>query len=181
VGRRKGCLVGCAIVLGLFVIYPLWLLANIVIPLSLGFLFPWEPPRAEGAPNEAVLRVMVPEGETYRIEWGAPFSKANMEGETVDPELGYRDYPVREEATREDAYGTSYDISIYAGDEDAYGAGDDEVPLGAILFVSGEYAECDGGRGRLQISWRTTPLGSDAELGPAMTRMVCGSHRYAPL
>ena len=85
--------------LGLLVLlYLLYLFAEISIPLLLGFLFPWDPPRAEGAPDEAVLRVLAPEEEEYRIEWGSGFWTDTDEGEQVDPELGYRDYPLREEA-----------------------------------------------------------------------------------
>jgi hypothetical protein len=65
VSGRKGCLVGCAAVLGLVLLYPLYLLPGIIIPLTLGFLFPWEPPRAEEAPDEAVLWVMAPEDKIY--------------------------------------------------------------------------------------------------------------------
>ena len=79
---RKGCLVGCVVVLGLVLLYPLYLLAGIVIPLVLGFLFPWEPPRAEEATDEAVLRVMAPEDEIYNIRWGWG-SSTEYEGERL--------------------------------------------------------------------------------------------------
>ena len=81
---RKGCLVGCGVALGLVLLYPLYLLAQIVIPLVLGFLFPWEPPRAEEAPDEAVLRVMVPEDATYNLRWSKGASTEDV-GEKVDP------------------------------------------------------------------------------------------------
>jgi hypothetical protein len=175
VSGRKGCLVGCVVALGLVLFYPLYLLASLVIVLGLGFLFPWEPPVAEDAPQEAVLRVLAPEGETYRIEWGRGFSKEIVEGEQVDPGLGYRDHPVQADAV--DRYG-GYNISVYAGDERTHPAGDDEVPLGAVLFVSGEYKYCKGAQsGALHLNW--TP--GEAAGGPALQRMICGSHRYAPL
>jgi hypothetical protein len=96
--RRKG-LLGCAVVLGLVLLYPIVLLVGIIVPVTLGFLFPWEPPVAEDAPRKAVLRVLAPEGEPYDIKWEGTFgSKANLEGEVVDPKLGYRDYPLPDEA-----------------------------------------------------------------------------------
>jgi len=159
-------------VLGLVLLYPLWLLANIFIPLILGFLFPWEPPRAAGAPDEAVLRVEAPEGEEYRIEWGSGFGTETDKGEEVDPELGYRDYPVQAEAIDRSGY---YHITVYAGDERTYPAGKRDVPLGAVLFVSGEYAHCQGGHtGALHLNWHP-----GEGLGQPMKRMTCGSHRYA--
>src|SRR5215208_6713588 len=145
--ERKGCLVGWAAVLGLVLLYLLYLFAAISIPLLLGFLFPWDPPRAEGAPDEAVLRVLAPEEEEYRIEWGSGFWTDTDEGEKVDPELGYRDYPLREEALDSNRH---IQIKIYAGNKAAHPTGNPEVPLGAVLFVSGEYAECRGGRSYLR-------------------------------
>jgi hypothetical protein len=67
-------LLGCALVLGLVLLYPLVLLVQIIVPLTLGFLFPWEPPVAEEAPQKAVLRVLAPEGEPYDIQWGQGFT-----------------------------------------------------------------------------------------------------------
>ncbi len=48
------------VAVGLVLLYPAYLVAQIVVPLALGFLFPWEPPVAETAPSEAVPRVLVP-------------------------------------------------------------------------------------------------------------------------
>jgi hypothetical protein len=48
--RRKG-LLGCAVVLGLVLLYPLVLLVQIIVPLTLGFLFPWDPPWLRTLPN----------------------------------------------------------------------------------------------------------------------------------
>ena len=171
---RNGCLVGCGAVLGLVLLYLLYLFAAISIPLVLGFLFPWDPPRAEGAPDEAVLRVLAPEEEEYRIEWGSGFSTVTDEGEKVDPELGYRDYPLREEASDSNRH---FQIKVYAGDKAAHPAGNAEVPLGAVLFVSGEYAQCTGGRGAINVSWT---LGRK-DLGSTTMRTACASYRYAPL
>jgi hypothetical protein len=153
VSGRKGCFVGCAAVLGLVLLYPLWLLANIVIPLTLGFLFPWEPPLEEGAPDKAVLRVIAPEGEPYRIEWGTGFSRETVEGEEVDPELGYRDYPVHPKAVDKSG---SYTIWVRAGDEERYRSGNDDIPLGALLFIDGKYADCEGVGVRLMLSGHVT-------------------------
>jgi hypothetical protein len=143
---RKGCSIRCvAVVLSLVLLYPLWLLALTVIPITLGVLFPWQPPVAEDAPGEAILRVLAPEDEKYRIEWGSGFSKVTDEGEQVDPEIGYRDYPVRAEAV--DHSGT-YDIRIYAGDRaediNGYPADKQGISLEAVLFIGGEYANCRG-------------------------------------
>jgi hypothetical protein len=161
-------------VLGLVLLYLLYLFAEISIPLLLGFLFPWDPPRAEGAPDEAVLRVLAPEKEEYRIEWGSGFWTDTDEGEKVDPELGYRDYPLREEALDSNRH---FQIKIYAGNKAAHPTGNAEVPLGAVLFVSGEYAECRGGRGAIYVSWT---LGRK-DLGSTTMRTACASYRYASL
>jgi len=132
---------------------------------------------AADAPEEAVLRVLAPEDEKYRVEWGSGLSQVIDEGEQIDPELGYRDYPVRAEAVGRDGL---YDITIYAGDRaediNGYPTGKADVPLGAVLFVAGEYADCKGGRRSLDINWR--PYNGS---GSAMKRMICGSHRYAPI
>jgi hypothetical protein len=171
---RKGCLVGCGLVLGLVLLYPLYLLvAGIFIPLVLGFLFPWEPPRAEDAPREAVLRVLAPEGEPYDIQWGSGFSKENQEGEMVDPNLGYRDYPVRDQAKTYDSSGFEIVIEASGGRPGGYR---EEVSLGAVLFVEGEYAYCRGDQGEIFLNWRPGQ-GNSAPI----TRMLCGSHRYVPL
>jgi hypothetical protein len=114
-----------------------------------------------------------PEGEEYRIEWGAGFSSETDEGETVDPALGYRDYSVRPEAL--DSNGR-FTTRIFAGDSDTYPAGKSGVSLGAILFVSGELKDCEGGNKFIVFPW--TP---GKEWGPGMRRMLCGSHRYVPL
>jgi hypothetical protein len=52
---RTGCFAGCVVVLALVLLYPLVLLAQILVPLALGLFFPWEPPIAEDAPEGAVL------------------------------------------------------------------------------------------------------------------------------
>ena len=132
-------MVGCAAVLGLVLLYPLYLLAGIIIFLTLGFLFPWEPPVAEDAPQQAVLRVLAPEGEPYDIQWGHGFSQENVEGEVVDPKLGYRDYPVRNQAVTYDGRGFNIVIEASGGKPGGYR---EEVPLGDVLFVEGEYAHC---------------------------------------
>jgi hypothetical protein len=170
---RTGCFAGCVVVLALVLLYPLVLLAQILVPLALGVFFPWEPPVAEDAPEGAVLRVIAPEHETYRIVWGSGFSTATDEGETIDPELGYRDYPVR--AAARDDFG-NYNISVYAGDKDTYPTGNDEVSLGAVLFVSGKYAECRGGGGDIRPNWSPRE-GLDSQ----PKRILCASHRHARL
>jgi hypothetical protein len=170
---RTGCFAGCVVVLALVLLYPLVLLAQILVPLALGLFFPWEPPVADEAPEGAVLRVIAPEHETYRIVWGSGFSTATDEAETIDPELGYRDYPVR--AAARDRSG-NYNISVYAGDKDTHPAGDEEVPLGAVLFISGKYAQCEGGRGFVDPDW-SPRHGLDSPL----MRILCASHRHARL
>lgn len=75
------------VAVGLVLLYPAYLVAQIVVPLALGFLFPWEPPVAETAPSEAVPRVLVPEGETYQIEWGQGFGRETEEAEALDPDI----------------------------------------------------------------------------------------------
>jgi hypothetical protein len=115
---------------------------------------------------------MAPEDQTYYIRWGTGASTEYV-GEKVDPELGYRDYPVPRIAS--DNYGR-YDIRIVAGDKYAHRPEDQEVPLGAILFLYGEYVACQGGRDTLYFSWQP-----GASFSPPITRMLCGSHRYAPL
>jgi hypothetical protein len=129
---------------------------------------------AKDAPQQAVLRVLAPEGEPYDIQWGGGFSKEDLEGEVVDPKLGYRDYPVRDEAvSRGPSEGFDIKIEASGGKPGGYRQ---EVPLGTVLFVEGEYAECHGGTGNIYIFWK-----GHKDFGPTMTRMLCGSHRYAPL
>jgi hypothetical protein len=170
---RKGCLAGCAVALGLVLLYPLVLIAQIVIPLTLGLLFPWEPPVAEDAPKEAVLRVLVPEGETYRIEWGTGFEKKTEEGDVQDPHTRYRDHAVPDEAV--DRQGRII-ATIYVGIDRYNPAGNNDVAVGAVLFVMGEYADCEGGNGYIFIRWAP-----HQELDTGTLRATCGSHRYAPL
>ncbi len=160
-------------VAALVLLYPLYLIAQIVIPLTLGFLNPWEPPVAEGAPSEAVLRVLVPEGETYRVVWGQGFAQETVEGGPQDPNTGYRDHPAPDEAL--DGNGGIH-ATIYVGANDYNQVGNDELGVGAVLFVSGQYAECKGGKARVYINWRP----SDG-LDSGINRMICGSHRYARL
>ena len=166
-------MVGCAAVLGLVLLYPLYLIAGIIYARTLGFLFPWEPPRAEDAPRQAVLRVLAPEGEPYDIQWGYGFSQENVEGEVVDPELGYRDYPVRDQAVAYNGRGFNILIEASGGKPGGYR---EEVSLGAVLFVEGEYAACRGDQGEIYLNWM-----SGQSYSPPIQRMICGSHRYAPL
>ena len=91
----------------------------------------------------------------------------------VDPKLGYRDYPVREQAVTYDGRGFDIIIEASGGKPGGYRQ---EVPLGAVLFVEGEYAYCHGAEGRIYLNWR-----SGLSDWPPLRRMICGSHRYAPL
>jgi len=172
-GVRRGCLTGVGCVGILVTLYILYNLAMIVIPLTLGFLFPWEAPRSGESPDEAIIRIIAPEGAPYYIEWGSGFSNPTEPGE-VDPNLGYRDHPVDPAAVEDD----HFDITVRAGleNDDTYSPGDDDVSLGAVLFVAGETVECKGGSGTLFIDWRP-----DDGAGGAVKRMTCGSHRWAPV
>ena len=165
----RGCLVGVGCLVALPVLYVLYLLLKIVVPLTLGYLFPWEPPVAEDAPRQAVLRVVAPEDATYRIEWGPDMSPPTTVGK-VDPDVGYRDYPVRRAALDQG----DIVITVYAGKNSS--VGNNEIDIGAVLFVSGQYAQCDGGAGRVYIT-----LFVDDELGGPLKRTTCGSHRWVPL
>jgi hypothetical protein len=77
---RTGCFAGCVVVLALVLLYPLVLLAQILIPLALGVHFPWEPPVADEAPedesgqghNRHTPQAMTPVKTAMRIRLSLP-------------------------------------------------------------------------------------------------------------
>ncbi|MGF1473391.1 MAG: hypothetical protein ACFB50_16850 [Rubrobacteraceae bacterium] len=154
---------------------PLWpLVLVLTVPvvmvvgaLALGFLFPWEPPDTRDAPQEAVLRVISPAGEPYRIIWGFDVEEF---GE-VESGLTYRDHEVPPEAGSPDG-----DFSLALSHLDNEAGREWDGQLQAILFVRGRYATCSGsGTPFLRLYWRSSQY-----LGNPLVRATCGKYRYDP-
>lgn len=64
---------------GIALLFFTYYVTAVVVTLALGFLFPWEPPVAENAPRQAVLRVIAPEGEPYEVTWGSEFFNSHRD------------------------------------------------------------------------------------------------------
>ncbi len=133
--------------------------------LALGFLFPWQPPETQDTPQEAVLRVVAPEGRSYKLVWDHGVEDM---GE-IRPGRAYEDHPVPEAAGNPEE-GFNFAVDRVKDEEGERWNG----PLHAVLFVSGEYATCSGtGEGFARLYWR-----SERDPGGALARAMCGSYRY---
>lgn len=133
--------------------------------LALGFLFPWRPPETQDTPQDVVLRVVAPEGRSYKLVWDYGVEDV---GE-VRPGRSYEDHPVPEAAGSPEE-GFNFTVDRVKNEEGERWSG----PLHAVLFVSGEYATCSGtGEGFARLYWR-----ADRDPGGLPARAVCGSYRY---
>ncbi len=128
----------------------LLLLAYYVVSLAatftLSFLFPWTPPVADNAPRGAVLRVIAPAGEPYEVTWGSAWESQRGKVPAGD---AYVDYAVPYQASDGDGIDASVESGLLISDTTPV----DDVDLGVVLFVNGEYAQCDGGSNSVDIYW----------------------------
>lgn len=141
---------------------------SLLATFALAYLFPWTPPVAENAPRGAVLRVTAPEGAPYEITWGTSWESQRDKVPSGD---AYVDYAVPDEAVDGDRIVASVETGFLIA-----GRPVEDVDLGAVLFVNGEYADCNGGSGSVDIDWSTY----DGQ-GFALTRTTCGTHRWGGL
>jgi hypothetical protein len=140
-------------------------LAVVAGALLLGLLFPWEPPETRDAPQEAVVRVVAPEGRTYKLVWDYGVEEL---GE-IRVGRSYEDHAVPAEAgSPEDGFNFLVDRTKNLEGERWGG------PLHAVLFVSDGYATCSGsGEGFARVYWQ-----AGRDTGGPLVRAVCGSYRY---
>ncbi len=151
----------------------LLLLAYYVVSLAatftLSFLFPWPPPVAGDAPGGAVLRVTAPAGEPYEITWGSAWESHRGKVPAGD---AYVDHAVPYEAWDGDGIEASVESGLLVSGTTPV----DDVDLGVVLFVDGEYAQCEGGSNSADIYW------SEYDgTGGGLTRTLCGTHRWGGL
>ena len=137
-------------------------LTTLIVTLLLGYLFPWPSPTGE------VLRVEAPEGEPFQIDWG--IGAGTQRGE-VPTGSEYVDHTIPTEIAESD----DLFISIRAGSALTY-VGQEEVNVGAILYVDGKYADCSESIDEVGVNWS-----SYEELGGTGVRVACGSYRWADL
>lgn len=173
---RGGCMV-LVVAVGASCVVVLLVLARIypLFPLAQALLRPADPPAVEeGTPFGAIVRVSAPEGETYRVRWGSgPTSE--MEEGTIDPALGYQDHQANPRGV--DPFG-DFDITVLAGTEDTYPMGEPGTEVGAVLFVSGEYATCERAEESVRLEWVPRDGGFDL-LGGLRRKATCGSYRFS--
>ena len=171
----RGCVIAvvAAVALGVVVVLLLGRIFSLA-PVARAFFSTEDPPTAQGAPSEAVVRVSAPEGEPYRVEWGSGPLPPTEAG-TIDPGLGFRDHPVNPRAV--DTYG-GFRVTVYAGDGDPYPLGDPGKEVGAVLFASGEYATCERAEESVRLGWAPGGEGLDP-LGGLSKKATCGSYWFS--
>jgi hypothetical protein len=147
-------------------------------PLILGVFDPWDPPKATG--DGAILRVMAPPGEHYKVVWGGAWwqfwldegslvAKVDEGRITEDHHVrpikkGTYDFTVTK-VVRQDGGGFEVASPGWKGD------------LRAILFVNGGIATCGSAeRGPLEVTWQ-----ADEGTGSLLRRVACGGYKWAGL
>jgi hypothetical protein len=101
-------------------------------------LFAWEAPTAPGSPEEAVVRVVAPEGEPYSIDFGDG-AVDYPEGVSADGSA-YRDHPAPE--------GTDFSRIVFDKEGNEWGEPVWEGDAKVLLFKQGEYAGCNSSGNR---------------------------------
>lgn len=148
----------------LIVVAPLVILVGTLV---LGFASAPEAPDTGGAAPDAVLRVIAPEGQYYRILWDYRVAEVG----TLEPGAAYKDYAVPPEAgSPEEGFNLALERLVNETGEEW------DSPLRAILFVEGEYATCSAsGIPVVRLYWRPG-WGAFHEL---LMKATCGRYQYA--